>query len=78
MVWGSTVQEHGERLMKALERLSEMGLVLNAKKCVFRQPEIEHLREVVTQYGVKPDTNKIHAITEMPTFPNLWDEQSGS
>ena len=35
IVWGSTVEEHDERLMKALERLSEVGLVLNAEKCVF-------------------------------------------
>ena len=67
IVWGSAVEEHDERLMKALERLSEVGLVLNAKKCVFRQPEIEYLGEVVTQYGLKPDPNKIQAITEMPT-----------
>ena len=42
-MWGSTVEEHDERLMKALERLSEEGLVLNADKCVFRQQEIEYL-----------------------------------
>ena len=64
---GSLVEEHDERLIKALERLSEVGLVLNAEKFVFRQPEIEYLGEVVTQDGVKPDPNKIQAITEMPT-----------
>ena len=46
IVWGSTVEEHDERLMKALERLSEVGLVLNTEKCVFWQPEIEYIGEV--------------------------------
>ena len=75
IVWGSTVEEHDERLMKALERLSEVGLVLNAEKCVFRQPEIEYLGEVVTQDGVKPDPNKIQAITEMPTPRDVLELQ---
>ena len=61
--------------MKALERLSEVGLVLNAEKCVFRQPEIEYLGEVVTQDGVKPDPNKIQAITEMPTPRDVLELQ---
>ena len=75
IVWGSTVEEHDERLMKALERLSEVGLVLNAEKCVFRQSEIEYLGEVVTQDGVKPDPNKIQAITEVPTPRDILELQ---
>ena len=75
IVWGSTAEEHDERLTKALERLSKVGLVLNAEKCVFRRPEIEYLGEVVTQDGVKPDPNKIQAITEMPTPRDVLELQ---
>ena len=76
--WGSTVEEHDERLMKALDRLSEVGLVLNSEKCVFRQTEIDYLVEVVTQDGVKPDPNTIQAIqaiTETPTPRDVLELQ---
>ena len=75
IVWGSAVEEHDERLMKALERLSEVGPVFNALKCVFRQTEIEYLGEAVTQDGVKPDPNNIQAITEMPTPRDVLELQ---
>ena len=43
------------------------------EKCVFRQPEISYLGEVVTQDGVKPDPEKIQAITDMPTPTNATE-----
>ena len=52
-----------------------MGSVLNADRCVFRQPEIEYLGEVVTQDGVKPDPNKTQAITEMHTPRDVLELQ---
>ena len=45
------------------------------EKCVFRQPEISYLGEVVTQDGVKPDPEKIQAITDMPTPTNATELQ---
>ena len=65
--WGSTAAEHDERLMTTLQRLSEVGLGLNMENCVFRQPELSYLGDVVTQDGVKPDPKKFQAITNMPT-----------
>ena len=50
------------RLKTALQSLSEVGLLLNYEKCVFRQPELAYLREVVTRDGVKPDPGKVQAI----------------
>ena len=52
IIWGSNAAEHDERLMKTLQRLSEVELGLNMEKCVFRQPELSYLGEVVTQDGV--------------------------
>ena len=45
------------------------------EKCVFRQPELSYLGDVVTQDGVKPDPEKIQAITDMPTPTNATELQ---
>ena len=71
--WGSTTAEHGERLNETLQRLSEVGLGLNMEKCVFRQPELSYLGEVVTKHGVKRDLEKIQASTDMPTPTNATE-----
>ena len=75
VVWGSTEAEHDERLEKTLERLTEVGLVLNVDKCYFRQAELPYLGEVVTQDGVKPDPEKVQAVTDMPTPTNATELQ---
>ena len=73
--WGSTAAEHDGRLMTTLQRLSDVGLGLNMEKCVFRQPELSYLGDVVTQDCVKPDPEKIQAITDMPTPTNATELQ---
>ncbi|KAK2143360.1 hypothetical protein NP493_4554g00000 [Ridgeia piscesae] len=75
IVWGSTEAEHDERLEKTLERLTQVGLVLNVDKCYFRQAELPYLGEVVTQDGVKPDPEKVQAVTDMPTPTNATELQ---
>ena len=66
IVWGSTVQEHDERLQKVLERAKIAGLTFNPKKCVFRVQKLVFLGETLTPEGVQPDPNKVKAIFEMP------------
>ena len=67
IVWGSTIEQHGERLEKAVKKLVQIGLRLNKDKCYFRLPELPYLGEVVTSQGVKPDPAKVQAIEDMPT-----------
>ena len=74
IVWGSTVEEHDRHLTKALQRLLEVGLVLNIDKCVFTQPELAYLGEVITADGVKPDPDKMQGIQDMPTLYRLQGE----
>ena len=52
-----------------------MGLVLNVDKCYFRQAELPYLGEDVTQDGVKPDPEKVQAVTDMPTPTNATELQ---
>ena len=61
IVWGSTIEQHDERLEKAVKKLVQIGLSLNKDKYYFRQPELPYLGEVVTALGVKPDPAKVQA-----------------
>ena len=67
IVWGTTMEEHDERLMKTLDTLQKVGLVLNPDKCVFRQKELVYLGEIIMEAGVQADPRKLKAIVEMPT-----------
>ena len=75
IVWGLNEAKHDERLQKTLERLTQVGLVLNVDKCYFRQTELSYLGEVVTQDSVKPDLKKVQAVTDMPTPTNATELQ---
>ena len=75
IVWGSTIEQHDERLEKAVKKLVQIGLRLNKEKCYFRQPELPYLGEVVTAQGVKPDPAKVQAIEDMPTPKDQSDLQ---
>ena len=66
LIWGSTMQEHNERLKMALDAARSSGLKLNASKCQYRQTEITFLGERLTEEGVQIDEDKVSAITNMP------------
>lgn len=66
IVWGSTLQEHNQRLYKVMERIKKYGLKLNKNKCEFGVKEILFLGDKLTAHGVEPDQEKIKAIEKMP------------
>ena len=66
LVWGATIQEHDDRLMKTLQRCEEINLTLNRDKCEFRVKEVIYIGHKLTAEGVKPDEQKVEAIKRMP------------
>lgn len=64
--WGSTLQEHNDRLTKLLQRVQKNGLKLNKAKCQFVIQEITFLGDKLSAQGIEPDKDKINAILEMP------------
>lgn len=64
IIWGSTVQEHNERLTRVLER--KYGLKLNKSKRQFGVQEIVFLGDQLSAQGVQPDQEKVNAIQDMP------------
>ena len=66
ILWGSTLEQHNERLIKVLQRVQKCQLKLNRSKCQFGVKEITFLGDKLTGAGVEPDQRKIKAILDMP------------
>ena len=66
LIWGSTKEEHDQRLKLALKRYEEIGLTLNRDKCVIGASSVIYFGHVLTSQGVRPDETKIKCILEMP------------
>lgn len=66
LVWGDSIQEHDERLIKLLECARKNNLKLNRNKCKIRMTEIKYIGHILSAQGVKPDEEKIRAVTEIP------------
>lgn len=67
IVWGSTKEEHDERLRSLLERANEVGIKFNPEKCEFGVNEVTYLGHRFSIDGMKIDQTKLKAITNMPS-----------
>ncbi len=47
IVFGRSLEEHEERLMRVLDRLEEVGLKLSLDKCQFCQPRVKYVGHIV-------------------------------
>ena len=61
-----TQEEHIEHLRKVFEALAHHGLVINVDKCEFGLEQIKFLGHQVDGKGIKPNPNKVHAVTHFP------------
>ena len=75
MVWGSSKEEHDQRLRACLTRIRESGLKLNQTKCIFASRSFTFLGHTVSADGLKPDPTKINAILDMPVPQSKTDLQ---
>ena len=73
LVFSDNEKEHEEHLQNTLARLTAAGVKLNKEKCEFRKKELDFLGFVVSKEGVKPDSQKIEAILNMPDPTNVTE-----
>ena len=66
LVHGTTQEEHDKNLLAVLSRIQDTSLTLNKDKCEFNKSSIKWLGQVVDPIGIKPNPDKIRAITSMP------------
>ena len=78
LVYGSTPEEHNQRLEEALQRLVGAGLTLNLEKCEFDQTSIRFYGYMLDAEGVYADPSKIQRSLTCPsvkmllTFAGFW------
>lgn len=62
IVYGSTKEEHDDRLKKVTDTLKENHVELNYEKCIFGVSEIMFLGHKLTRKGIYPDGDKLETI----------------
>ena len=65
LVTGRTQQQHDARLAEVLARIRKAKVTLGLNKCKFSQPSVMFLGQMVDQSGIRPDPDKVKAITDM-------------
>ncbi|KAJ8333575.1 hypothetical protein SKAU_G00415830 [Synaphobranchus kaupii] len=63
IVFGKTLEEHEERLLKVLDRLEEVGLKVSIDKCQFCQPQVKYVGHIVSEFGIATDPEKVEVVT---------------
>lgn len=66
IIFSSNFEEHLERLSQVLSCLSAANLQLNTKKCTFAAKTIKILGHVISKHGIRPDPDKIKAVSDFP------------
>ena len=54
-----------------LDGARQMGLKLNKDKLKLHLSEVKHMGQILTPNGIRPDPEKVKAITDMPRATNM-------
>lgn len=76
IVYGSSFEEHLNRLRTVLQCIKEAGLTLNHQKCIFGQSKLKILGHLIDKSGVRPDPEKVEAIKNFPLPKNISNIRS--
>ncbi|EOY08378.1 DNA/RNA polymerases superfamily protein, partial [Theobroma cacao] len=76
LIYIHTKEKHLKHLRQVLEVLQKEQLYINLKKCSFMQPEVVYLGFIVSAEGLKPDPEKIRAISEWPAPTSIKEVRS--
>ena len=71
LVFGEDKKGHDERLTAALRKIEAAGVTLNPSKCEFGKSQLKFLGHLIDQEGIRADTDKTSAITEMKPPTNV-------
>ena len=66
MIHGESDQQHDRHLLQVLNKCHEIGLKLNPNKCEFGKDSVQFYGNMVSKYGLGPDTKKVNIIIGMP------------
>ena len=66
LIYGSTEEEHNNRLKAVLQRSRNAGIRLNRAKCKFMLKEVKYVGHIISSEGIKVDPEKVEDIQNMP------------
>ena len=75
-VSGSNKVEHIKNLREVLNRLRNMGLTVKLSKCRFLQDSVKYLGFIINKDGLRPDPEKLEAISSAPRPENVTQLKS--
>nr|VWP00786.1 Methylenetetrahydrofolate reductase (EC [Ganoderma boninense] len=71
IIYSSDEHNHVLDVLNVLGALTEAGIVLNEKKCVFARSSILYLGHIISNEGICPDPEKVNAIISWPAPDNI-------
>ena len=69
-------RDHDRCVLQVLNRCRDVGLKLNAVKCIFKAKQAVFYGHLVHTNGLSPDPCKVQAISNMPAPSNKTELQS--
>ena len=73
LIYSSSRKEHTEHIRVVLERLREIGIEADIRKCEFYTQEVKYLGVIVTPNGIRMDPEKVRAIQKWEKPPSGRD-----
>ena len=61
-LYANSLEEHEEKFIELIGRLSTANLKLQPDKCEFLRPEVAYLGHIIDKEGVRPDPKKIESV----------------
>lgn len=65
VAWGTTLDEHDQRLRQVLDKCIANGLTLNESKCQLRKNEVKLFGHILSDQGLTADADEIQAVVSM-------------
>lgn len=75
LIYADTIEKLEKITNEVIKTLNEAGMTLNKEKCIFQAKELQFLGHIFSQNGMKPDSEKIHAIEKLKEPSNKKELQ---
>lgn len=67
LIWGTTWEEHTDRLERVLQKVKEAGLALSPEKCRFGVREVKYLGSVIKEGMISISEQRVKDLRAIPT-----------
>ena len=76
LIYAQREEEHDRLVEDVLQRLTNNGLAVSPKKCMWKKPKVEFLRYTIGRDGIEMSTDKVDAVLSWKTLNSLKEVQA--